>query len=112
MPISAVRDPDTPVLAPRSYSSPLSFTGATTRIIRAANRSGPVWVRVLLLGIVVPLLLACAWTFIAGWYLVIFGCFGIIVFPWRLHRRSQRKAQHLAEAQLALLQRVSADTRR
>jgi Flp pilus assembly protein TadB len=38
------------------------------------------------------------------WYFIVLGLFGILTFPWRLHRRSQRRTQHLAEAQLAAAQ--------
>lgn len=101
-------DADRPVLQKRSYSSPLSFTGATSRIIRAASRIENQGLSVTVLVADWLIVLPFVWSFIVIWYTVIFGLFGIFAIPWRLHRRSQRRAQHLAEAQLSAFQRFSA----
>lgn len=45
-----------------------------------------------------------AWSFILGWYVVIFGLFGIFVIPYRLVRRSSRKTQHVQRTALATQQ--------
>lgn len=100
-------DADRPVLQKRAYSSPLSFTGATSRIVRAISRTEPEWLSLTLLITAWVILLPVVWAFLVAWYVVVFGLFGIFAIPWRLHRRSQRRAQHLAEAQLAALQRFS-----
>jgi Flp pilus assembly protein TadB len=99
-----VKDTDTPVLEKRSYSSPLSFVGATSRLVRLPEGIGNVWLLVAA-WTAVALGLLVVWALLLCWYAVAFGVFGVLTFPWRWHRRSQRKAQHLAEAQLALLQR-------
>lgn len=100
-------DSDRPVLQKRAYSSPLSFTGSTSRIIRAISRTEPGWLSITLLVIAWAILLPAVWALLIAWYAVIFGVFGIFAIPWRLHRRSQRRAQHLAEAQLAAFQRFA-----
>lgn len=100
-------DPDRPVLTKRSYSSPLSFVGATSRIVHAIYRIQTAWLRVTTLVLSWLLLLPSVWALLLCWYALAFGVFGVFVIPWRLHRRNQRKAQHLAEAQLAAFQRFS-----
>lgn len=104
-------DTDQPVLQKRAYSSPLSFTGSTSRIIRAISRTEPQWLSITLLITAWTILLPVVWALLLAWYTMIFGLFGVFVIPWRLHRRSQRKAQHLAEAQLAAFQRFSSGGR-
>lgn len=98
---------DKPTLERRAYSSPLSFTGATSRVIGGCSRVQPAWWSVTLLVIVCALVVPVIWALLAVWYVLIFGVFGLLVIPWRLHRRSQRRAQHLAEAQLSLFQRAT-----
>jgi hypothetical protein len=44
------------------------------------------------------------WFVVTVWYLFTVLIFGWLLFPFRLHRRSQRRSQHLAEAQLAATQ--------
>lgn len=58
-------------------SAPFSLTGSAQRIWRKFN---PL--------LAVPFI-AIAWTFIVSWYLI----FGIFLVPYRLVRRSQRKAK-------------------
>lgn len=98
------REFDKPLLDKRSYSSPMSFVGATSRTVRIAPQ-GKHWSVSMAARVGIGLLLLVEYCLLLAWYVIVFGLFGIIVFPWRLHRRSQRKAQHLREAQLALLQR-------
>ena len=68
-------------------SAPMSFAGSARRI------AGPLWsragaaIKVLLGWWLVPVLVVCAWTLVAGWYLL----FGIFVVPYRLVRRGSRK---------------------
>ena len=68
-------------------SAPMSFDGSARRI------AGPLWTRagaaikVLLGWWLVPILVVCAWTLVAGWYLI----FGLLLAPYRLVRRGSRK---------------------
>ena len=68
-------------------SSPLSFAGSAQRIWRLTMLSNNPWVKWLLL---VPLtlgLIFVGWCFVLCWYCT----FGILLVPWRLIRRGQRK---------------------
>lgn len=75
-------------------SSPLSFSGSARRlwrpVTRASSPAGKIG-----LGTLVVLALLFVWTFIACWYLF----WGLLVVPWRLIRRGQRRDK--AYAQLA-----------
>ena len=97
--------PQVPVVKGKSYASPLSFIGSARRIGAAINRISngnvPLAVFLWVLGVTA---IAVAWTFVAAWYVVIFGLFGIFTFPFRLMRRSQRKSQHLQQVSLATQQ--------
>ena len=92
-----------------SYASPLSFVGSTRRILSwassASQRNAGVAVLVWTLAIVGLLV---AWTFLLGWYFIIFGIFGILVIPWRLMRRGQRKNMHIQKTALATQQAMLA----
>lgn len=60
--------------------SPTSYVGSARRIWRLAHRSA----------ILIPaalLLVLGAWAAITAWYML----FGLLVVPWRLLRRGQRK---------------------
>ena len=95
--------PQTPILDKQTYSAPMSFVGATKRILTWAGRprstalAVTVWTTVAL-GLVI------VWALLVCWYVVIFGLFGIFTFPYRLIRRHQRKALHVQRAQLAAMQ--------
>jgi hypothetical protein len=92
-----------PVLSARSYSAPLSFVGSTRRITGWARGAGSTAAKVGAWSVAV-IALPLVWAFVACWYLVAFGLFGLFTIPFRLIRRSQRKTQHLQQAQLATLQ--------
>lgn len=62
--------------------APMSFTGALKRT-RRLFAGGAVW---LFWVVGLPLLLLW-WTLIVGWYL----CFGLVLVPYRLMRRGQRR---------------------
>jgi hypothetical protein len=96
--------PQTAVVASKSYSAPLSLTGSYCRIVAWTRRFHATYARVLAIsGAILAILLA--WTFIACiYYPVVFGLFGIFMFPFRLHRRAQRQALHLQQVQLATMQ--------
>jgi hypothetical protein len=97
--------PTDPVVKSQSYSAPLSFIGSTRRIVawatKLAQRS-PTWA---ILGWTLAIVgMLSAWAFILCWYVVIFGFFGILVIPYRLVRRSQRKNLHMQRTALATQQ--------
>lgn len=99
--------PQAPILSKQTYASPMSFVGATKRIMKWADRPRStaagiaVWTGIALGLIIVWALLVC-------WYALIFGLFGIFTFPYRLIRRSQRKGQHVQRVQLATMQAMMA----
>jgi hypothetical protein len=93
-------------------AAPLSFTGSAERIIRrglipatramwAWRPGGPPWVLGLatiaaflaagMLWMTGVYLLAAVWFLVACWYVLIFGVFGLLVIPWRMWRRHQRR---------------------
>jgi hypothetical protein len=96
--------PQQPVLASRSYSAPLSFVGATRRLTGWARKFAGNTGATVAAWVTVCCVIPFAWMFVAAWYVVVFGLFGIFTFPYRLVRRSQRKSQHVAQAQLAATQ--------
>ncbi len=97
--------PTTPVLKSQTYAAPLSFIGSFRRIAawaskfakRSPARAALGWT----LGVIAIVL---TWAFVACWYLVVFGLFGIFVIPYRLVRRSSRKTRHIQETALATQQ--------
>ncbi len=88
------------LVARQTYSSPMSFVGSTRRLSGWARRAAWRWpfAVVAMLGM---------WMFLAVWYVVVFGLFGIITIPLRLHRRGQRKSQAVQEAQLAEMRKLA-----
>lgn len=92
------------IVLKQTYSSPLSFVGATRRLTGWARRkhgaaSTLAWFAVVL---ALPLV----WVFLVVWYVVALGVFGVFTFPWRWHRRHQRKSLAVQEAQLATMQEM------
>jgi Flp pilus assembly protein TadB len=71
---------------------------------KAGLLTGAAAVVVLLIGLDY-LLLAAVWTAVAAWYVLIFGVFGLLVFPWRIWMRGRRRS---AAQQQALLDEVRA----
>lgn len=100
--------PPPPELRGKSYAAALSFVGSARRLGAVANRAGrthpalgvAAWV-------FVGLAIGTVWTFVALWYLVIFGFFGVFTFPFRLMRRSSRKQTRLAQQSLAMQQHMA-----
>ena len=79
-------------------SAPTSFSGSAARIWKMTD-SDNAWLKWLLLVPVALILIFMAWSFVAIWYFIIFGLFGIFVIPFRLLTRSGRnrkrnKLQH------------------
>lgn len=67
-------------------AAPLSYAGSAARIWKLTGVSANIWARVGLT-LVAILLIACAWTIVTAWYLT----FGLLLVPYRLIRRGQRK---------------------
>ncbi len=98
--------PSRPVIASRTYASPMSYVGSTRRLVSWAQRVGQS----------TPAMSAVAWTLAAFsiaamwflilpvWYFVTVFLFGWLLIPFRLFRRSSRKQQHVQETQLATMQ--------
>jgi len=97
--------PSKPMLESRTYASPLSFVGSTRRVIswtKGVTERNPAMGTVA--WIAGGIFLIFAWFFIAWWYFFVYFLFGIFVIPYRLVRRSQRKALHVQETTLATQQ--------
>lgn len=69
-------------------SAPMSFTGSAQRIFKITAIDNQLIKWLLLVPIAILLTLA-AWSFVLIWYII----FGIWLIPYRLIRRSQRKAK-------------------
>lgn len=66
-------------------SAPMSYAGSSQRIWKL-TRLGTAPLKAVTIPLALLLVLA-AWTAVTGWYLV----FGILLWPYRLVRRGQRK---------------------
>jgi len=105
--------PETPILSKQTHAAPLSYIGSTRRIAVLIKRVGAVsplaaglaW----LAGLIVILL---AWVFVTVWYLIILLQFGVLLFPYRLIRRSHRKQEQLQKAELATMQAMMINQQR
>lgn len=67
-------------------AAPLSFAGSAGRIWPLRLKSDEGWKRAALIAVAL-LLVAVAWLLVLAWYLT----FGLLVVPYRLIRRGQRK---------------------
>ena len=79
-------------------SAPTSFSGSAARIWKLTESDNDL-LKWLLLVPIAFCLIFMAWSFVAIWYFIIFGLFGIFVIPFRLLTRSRRnrkrnKLQH------------------
>jgi uncharacterized protein (DUF58 family) len=93
------------VIKKQTYSSAMSYIGSTRRTVAWAKRVGARSTALAVAAWTFGLLfLVFMYAFLLAWYLVVFGLFGVFVFPFRLIRRGQRKSQHLQAAQLATMQ--------
>ena len=89
----------------QTYAAPLSYVGSTRRIVAWANKTSERSPSLkVLVWIAAALAMIFMWSFLATWYLITFGIFGIFVIPYRLVRRSQRKALHVQQTTLATQQ--------
>jgi len=66
-------------------SAPLSFAGSAQRIWKITDHDAPVMKYGMI--VVALLLISVAWSFVAVWYCT----FGLLVVPYRLIRRGNRK---------------------
>lgn len=72
---------------PVIVAAPMSFAGSSQRIWRLTRHS-MAWMPLAVL------LVALAWIVVAGWYVVVFGLFGLLTIPYRLIRRGQRRRNY------------------
>lgn len=105
--------PESPALSKRSYSAPLSYVGSTRRIsarIKRAGAAGPLaaWLAWTLGAIVILL----GWVAVTVWYVITLLLFGVLLFPYRLIRRSHRKQEQLQQAELATMQAMMVNQQR
>ncbi len=100
-----LRLPTEPVMTSQTYASPMSYVGSTRRIVAWAAAAGVrnAGVAVLVWSVAVMAML-CMWAFLVFWYVIVFGLFGVFVFPFRAVRRSQRKSHHVQRQTLATQQ--------
>lgn len=83
-------------------AAPLSYSGSAARLWRltgiTANPAGRIGLALLAL-----LLIVGAWVFVTAWYLT----WGILLLPYRLTRRGQRKRKRDALQHRELLEAIS-----
>jgi hypothetical protein len=72
-------------------AAPLSFAGSAARIWKLTGLTVNPYGRIGA-GVAAILLIACAWTFVLGWYLT----WGLLLVPYRLIRRGSRKRKREA----------------
>jgi type II secretory pathway pseudopilin PulG len=97
--------PTDPVMKSKSYASPMSYVGSTRRIVAWASKlakRSPAYAFLGWAAAVVAMLFM--WSFLLVWYFIVFGLFGLLMIPWRLIRRSQRKNLHVQQTSLATQQ--------
>lgn len=86
-------------------SAPTSFSGSAARIWKITESDNDLLKWLLLVPIALGLIFM-AWSFVAIWYFVIFGLFGIFVIPFRLLTRSGRNRKRNALQHRELLEAV------
>ena len=93
--------------------APTSFKGAAKRIFKlidTADRIENKWVRGItkvFLWFLALNITVFSWIFVAMWYFVIFYLFGLLVIPFRLFTRSNRKAKRQKLQHRELLDAIS-----
>ena len=92
-------------------SAPTSFSGSAARIWKITN-SDNAWLKWFLLVPLALILIFMAWSFVAIWYFIIFGLFGIFVIPFRLLTRSGRNRKRNALQHRELLAAVRDNQKR
>ena len=92
-------------------SAPTSFWGSAARIWKITNTDNEL-LKWLVLIPTALFLVFMAWSFVAIWYFVIFGLFGIFVIPFRLLTRSGRNRKRNALQHRELLEAVRNNPKR
>lgn len=92
-------------------SAPTSFSGSAARIWKITESDNDLlkWL------VLVPIALCSifmAWSFVAIWYFIIFGLFGIFVIPFRLLMRSGRNRKRNTLQHRELLEAVRNNPKR
>ena len=86
-------------------SAPTSFSGSAARIWKITESDNDLLKWLLLVPIALGLIFM-AWSFVAIWYFIIFGLFGIFVIPFRLLTRSGRNRKRNSLQHRELLEAV------
>jgi ABC-type transport system involved in cytochrome bd biosynthesis fused ATPase/permease subunit len=96
-------------LAPASsevvVAAPMSFAGSAQRIWKLTKMSDAT-PALIALSITAVVLIGVAWAFVLGWYMV----FGLLLVPYRLIRRGQRKNKRDNMRHQELLQAMAAQS--
>lgn len=92
-------------------SAPTSFSGSAARIWRMTDSDNAA-LKWLLLVPIATCLIFMAWSFVAIWYFIIFGLFGIFVIPFRLLTRSGRNRKRNSLQHRELLEAVRNNPKR
>ena len=88
-------------------AAPMSFVGSAQRMWRIVPLELPVARRIMLLSLT-AVAIGTVWTVVAAWYMT----FGLLVVPYRLVRRGQRKRKVEAQRHAELLAAVQIGGRR
>lgn len=96
--------PTEPILDKQTYSSAMSFIGITRRTTRWCRHVGSTPVRATLAIAAAVVFLILMYVIVTLWYVVVFGLFGLFMFPFRLMRRSARKREAYQRQSLATQQ--------
>ena len=92
-------------------SAPTSFSGSVARIWKMTD-SDNATLKWLLLVPIALCLIFISWSFVAIWYFIIFGLFGIFVIPFRLLTRSSRNRKRNSLQHRELLEAVRNNPKR
>lgn len=92
-------------------SAPTSFSGSAARIWKMTETNNYLLKWILLVPVTLMLILM-AWSFVAIWYFIIFGLFGIFVIPFRLLTRSGRNRKRTALQHREVLEAVQNNQKR
>ena len=83
--------------------STLSYIGSYKRLTKKTNSINNKWLRY----VIVFSLISVIWFLVTIWYFIIFVCFGILVIPFRLYRRSNKKNKIQALQHKELLEKLN-----
>ena len=91
-------------------SAPTSFSGSAARIWKITETDNDLLKWLVLIPVALGLILM-AWSFVAIWYFVIFGLFGVFVIPFRLLTRSGRNRKRNTLQHRELLEAIERQNR-